>query len=144
MGVLIDTNIIIDLERGAIDISRIVRGREEEDFFISVISASELLYGVHKARELAIRSKRDAFVESVLRLFPILPIDLIVARIHSELVSSLETSGKSIGIHDAWIAATCLAHDLTLATGNIREFKQVKGLRLENWKSTGPFGAENR
>jgi tRNA(fMet)-specific endonuclease VapC len=40
-----------------------------------------------------------------------------------------------IGVHDSWIAATCLAHGLKLVTGNEREFKRVPGLELETWKS---------
>jgi tRNA(fMet)-specific endonuclease VapC len=39
-----------------------------------------------------------------------------------------------IGAHDAWLAATCLAHGLTLVTGNVREFQRVHGLRVEEWK----------
>lgn len=35
--------------------------------------------------------------------------------------------------HDLWLAATCLAHDLALATSNVREFQRVPGLRVEDW-----------
>lgn len=45
----------------------------------------------------------------------------------------IEPIGGRIGLHDAWIAATCLANGLTLVTGNIREFKRVPGLKVENW-----------
>ena len=38
-----------------------------------------------------------------------------------------------IGLHDSWIAATCLAYNLTLITGNLREFKRVPGLNTEKW-----------
>lgn len=38
-----------------------------------------------------------------------------------------------IGAHDLWLAASSLAHDLTLATANLREFERVPGLRVEDW-----------
>ena len=35
-----------------------------------------------------------------------------------------------IGPNDLIIAATALAHDATLATNNVREFKRVTGLQI--------------
>lgn len=34
---------------------------------------------------------------------------------------------------DLRIACIALAHDRTLATGNVRHFSRVEGLRVENW-----------
>ncbi|TLY22488.1 MAG: type II toxin-antitoxin system VapC family toxin, partial [Nitrospirae bacterium] len=39
MGVIFDTSVLIALERGALDPDRLVQGREQEPFGISVISA---------------------------------------------------------------------------------------------------------
>lgn len=133
MGILIDSSILIAHERRQLDITARVRGRENEPFYLSVISASELLHGVYRAMDPAIRTRRQAFVEAVLTSFPILEIDLEVARAHAALWSSLAQQGAMIGVHDSWIAATCIAHDLTLITGNTREFDRVPGLRFENW-----------
>jgi len=133
MGVLIDTNVIIDYEREEFDITPFIRDRTDEEFFLSVISASELLHGVHRARDSGVRVRRLAFVETVLSAFPVIPIDLPAARMHAELWSRLEEQGRMIGLHDSWIAATCLAFDLTLVTRNKREFDRVPGLRVEVW-----------
>lgn len=133
MGVLIDTSILIAHERGQLDVAARVNRREDEAFFLSVISASELLHGVYRALDPAIRSKRLAFVEAVLSIFPLLAIDLEVARAHAALWSTLAQRGQLIGMHDSWLAATCIAHDLTLVTANIREFNRVPGMRVENW-----------
>ncbi|MFH0795223.1 MAG: type II toxin-antitoxin system VapC family toxin [bacterium] len=133
MGVLIDSDVLINLERRDEEIASFIRGREEEDVFVSVISASELLHGLHRAKNADIRSRRLAFVEGVLSAFPILEIDLPAARCHAQLWSELEKRGHKIGIHDSWLAATCLAHGLTLVTGNAREFQRVAGLRVELW-----------
>lgn len=47
MGLLIDTSVFIDHERGRLDLAAAVTGREDENVFVSVITASELLHGVH-------------------------------------------------------------------------------------------------
>ena len=133
MGLLIDSNIFIDLERNKADLSDYIKGREEEDVFISVISASELLHGVYRANTARIRANRLAFVEAILRSFPIIDLDLAAARSHAQLWSDLESRGLMIGVHDSWLAASCIAHDLTLITSNVREFKRVPGLKVETW-----------
>ncbi len=101
--------------------------------FVSVVSASELLHGVHRAIDSKTRARRLAFVEAILSLLPVLEIDVATARRHAELWSSLEKRGVMIGLHDTWLAATCLAHDLSLVTTNVREFARVPGLRVERW-----------
>ena len=133
MGVLIDSSILIAYERGQIDVGAHVAGRQEEDVFLSVISASELLHGVQRAAPPAIQSRRQAFVEAILNRFPLIEIDLAVARAHAALWSYLMQRGEMIGVHDSWIAATCIAHSLTLITANTREFQRAPGLQIENW-----------
>ena len=133
MGVLIDASTLIAYERGHLDLEDKLAGREAEEFFLSVITASELLHGVHRAKE-AHRARRSAFVEAILGRFPILQPDLATARLHSELWAGLSSAGVVIGPHDLWIAATAMAHGLTLVTENLGEFQRVPGLAIESWK----------
>lgn len=135
MGVLIDTSVLIDQERGRIDLAAAVEGRPDEDFFLSVVSASELLHGVHRATDRAVRAKRSAFVEAVLEEFPLLGIDLLTARTHAQLWAELAGRGELIGAHDLWLAATCVGRGMSLATGNEREFRRVPGLEVEVWSA---------
>ncbi len=133
MGVLIDASILIGHERGNISLESHLAGREEEEFFLSVVTASELLHGVHRAVDSNVRERRSAFVEAVLERFPLLPVDLATARAHARLWSGLMAEVQLIGPHDLWLAATCLAHGLTMVTGNVREFARVPGLEVEAW-----------
>lgn len=133
MGLLIDASVLIDRERGRLDLSERIRGREQEEFFLSVVTASELLHGVHRARSSSVRARRSAFVEAVLERFPILPIDVATARSHARIWADLAAAGDLIGSHDLWLAATCLADGLALATGNARDFERVPGLEVEVW-----------
>jgi tRNA(fMet)-specific endonuclease VapC len=47
----------------------------------------------------------------------------------------LESKGCSIGPYDFMLAGHALALGLTFVTRNLREFKRVDGLILENWES---------
>jgi tRNA(fMet)-specific endonuclease VapC len=133
MGILIDSSVLIHAERMGIDYSTRVKGRENEESFVSVITASELLHGVHRAVDPKIRSRRLAFVEGILSALPVLPIDVATARSHAQLWAELSRQGLMIGVHDAWLASACLAHGLRMATLNLRAFERVPGLEIERW-----------
>lgn len=134
MGILIDSSVLVNIERQNKDITSRIQGREDEEIFLSVISASELLHGIHRAKSPSIRSRRMAFVEGVLASIPVLEIDLATARCHAQLWSELAKRGQRIGVHDSWLAATCLARGLALATDNERGFRRVPGLRMDVWR----------
>jgi tRNA(fMet)-specific endonuclease VapC len=134
LGVLIDASVLIEWERGGLDPGARARGREEEPFFLSMVTVSELLHGVHRAGDdRTRRARRSAFVEAVIDRFPLLAIDLPTARTHAEVWAELAFTGRLIGPHDLWLAAAALAHGLTLATANVREFERVPGLVVEDW-----------
>lgn len=133
MGFIIDSNVFIDAERGWVDVEKHLAGREEEEIFISVISASELLHGVHRAGTASVRNKRSAFVEDLLGKIPVLPIDLQIVRMHAQVWAALSAKGKTTGLHDTWLAASCLAYGHTLVTANLKDFKKIPGLKVENW-----------
>jgi tRNA(fMet)-specific endonuclease VapC len=133
MGLLIDASILIEHERGRLDVASRVDARPDVTFFVSVITISELLHGVHRAADSRRRARRSAFVEAVVEDFPLLGIDLPTARSHAGLWADLASRGELIGAHDLWLAAAAVAHDLTLVTANMREFGRVPGLTHEDW-----------
>jgi tRNA(fMet)-specific endonuclease VapC len=128
VAVLIDTGLLVDLERGVTN-PDVERAIGEEDRAISVVTVSELLHGVHRASG-AQRARRSAFVEHLLAGMRAIEITEQIARVHAEIWAQLAARGEVIGAHDLWIAATALAHGMGLASGNTREFKRVPGLRL--------------
>jgi tRNA(fMet)-specific endonuclease VapC len=133
VAVLIDASILIEHERGRLDLAQHLAHRQQEEFFLSVVTASELLHGVYRAAQPEVRAKRSAFVEAILERFPLLPVDLATARAHAQVWAELAATGKMIGPHDLWLAAACLAHGLTMVTANRREFARVPGLVVEVW-----------
>lgn len=128
MAVLIDTSPLVSLERdGALEALDAVA--PDEDRAISVITASELLHGVHRATgERATR--RRAFVEHILASIDPIPVTAAVARVHAEVWAAVEAAGTPVGAHDLWIAATAIRHGYGVVTANVREFSRVPGLRV--------------
>jgi tRNA(fMet)-specific endonuclease VapC len=90
----------------------------------------ELVYGASRSQA---PPDLRARLEPLLRSLPILPFGEAEARTAARIRADLETAGRPIGPHDVLIAATALAHGATLVTRNVREFRRVKGLRVEDW-----------
>jgi predicted nucleic acid-binding protein len=126
LAVLIDTDLLIDLERGDPALERLLG---EEERAISVITVSELLHGVLRARGEA-RTRRQAFVEHLLAHLQAIPITEQVARIHADIWAGLAERGEPVGSHDLWIAASAVAHGLGVATRNDTHFRRIPGLRV--------------
>ena len=128
MGFLIDSSVIIALERERLSMESLNTRTTQEPLAISAITASELLHGVHRASDPNTQRKRAAFVEYVFDLLPIVPFDLEVARVHARLWADLAAQGNLIGAHDLLIAATAVALDYGVITLNEREFGRIPGL----------------
>lgn len=56
------------------------------------------------------------------------------AVIYAKIRAILEQSGTPIGSNDVMIASIALAHGLILVTHNIREFKRVPDLKIDDWE----------
>lgn len=94
-----------------------------------MITVSELLHGVHRARG-GRRTRRRAFVEHVLAGFEPIPITEAVARVHAEIWATLSGRGHVVGAHDLWIGATALAYGFGVVTRDAGDFRRIPGLRV--------------
>ncbi len=90
-----------------------------------------MLYGARR-RNAALHRAIEEYVEGDVS---ILPFDEPAARACAGIRVDLQAAGERLEDPDLRIAAICLAHDLTLVTGNVRHFERVPGLRVENWLS---------
>ena len=131
-----DTNIIIDFLRGRLPEGlELLKNTDCRLVKIPAIVEAELLLGAAKSREP--EASRLA-VEKLLCNYEVLPFDSACAHVYARIRANLESSGNIIGPNDLVIAATALAHDATLATNNVREFKRVPGLRIMSLGEVGP------
>jgi tRNA(fMet)-specific endonuclease VapC len=131
---LLDTNICISLINGT---SSKVRARfvqavaGKATIATSSIVVHELWYGVAKS-ELVDRNARalTAFLSCEIAMLDYSQLD---AQAAGEIRAQLEREGRRIGEYDTLIAGQAFNRNLTLVTGNTREFGRVKGLKVEDW-----------
>ncbi|HEY8476786.1 MAG TPA: PIN domain-containing protein [Chloroflexota bacterium] len=96
------------------------------------MTLGELIYGAHRLRErTTILIQRLS--EVLLPNLPVLPFDASAARCYGEIRAELERQGTPLGDGDLRIAAIALDRGLTVVTGNIRHFRRVPNLTVENW-----------
>lgn len=138
MGAVVDTTVFIDLERstsrhGYARSAELIGQRlteclgPDDEAAIAAITASELLHGVHRASAKH-RATREAFVESLLAVVPVLDFDLLAARAHARLWAELAKAGSDVGPHDRIVAATAISLGWQVATANVRHFGRIAGL----------------
>jgi tRNA(fMet)-specific endonuclease VapC len=132
VGTLIDTSVLIAIERGEVDLAT-VRADEDEELAIAAITASELLHGIHRLRGAVARTRAERFVEHLLDVIPVIPFDLDVARIHARIDAELSAGGAAVGDADLMIAATAVWLDYRIATRDLRSFPKIKGLTVVRW-----------
>ena len=131
---LLDTDVLSNLLRrspSTILISKLASVPSEEQF-TSSITLGELFYGAHRFRERTADLLRR-LEGTLLPNLPVLPFDADAARSYGQVRADLERRGTPIGDADLRIASIALTRNLTVVTGNVRHFRQVPDLIVENW-----------
>lgn len=127
---LLDTNIVIYvLKRRPIEALNTFN-QNTNRMAISSITLSELIYGAEKSANI---SKNLEAVEEFISHLEVLPYDAKASQHYGRIKSALEKKGAIIGENDIHIAAHAISQGLILVTNNLKEFKRVPNLTLENW-----------
>ena len=100
------------------------------DLGISVITLAELEYGASKSSE---PDRNREALEQFVSPLEIAVFDRLATSVYGKIRALLEKRGRPIGSMDLLIAAHALSLNVRLVTNNMREFKRVPGLRVENW-----------
>jgi tRNA(fMet)-specific endonuclease VapC len=129
---LIDSSVLIDIERGRVGLGVLLEGRGDRGVAMAAITAAELLHGVHRLRASKRKTRAEAVVETLLSWIPVIPFDLICARAHARLGAELARRGITVGTHDLMIGATALARGFSIVTRDQRGFSRIPGLEIED------------
>jgi tRNA(fMet)-specific endonuclease VapC len=132
MKYLLDTNACIRYLNGRSEsLRRQISAKNPDDIVLCSVVKAELFYGARKSqRPQRSLEKQHKFVNH----FVSLPFDDEAAEVYGQIRAELERAGTPIGPNDLMIAAIAIANDVMLVTHNAREFRRVKGLRLEDWE----------
>jgi predicted nucleic acid-binding protein len=98
----------------------------------SICCLAEIEWGLHK---LASERCWSGYRRVVLPSVRTLPSDGEVWKKWSSMKARQHAIGRPVDDLDLLIAATAVAHGLTLASLNVRHFSLIEGLRWEDWSA---------
>ena len=138
MNFLLDTNVVSESTKPRPNPGVVawLAAVDEDNVFLSVITLTELRYGVERLAQGRHRKQLDRWLQQDLPgRFEgrILPIDALIADTCGKLVARTESLGRPIEARDAFIAATAQVHQLTLVTRNVSHFETTVKSILTPW-----------
>ena len=96
---LLDTTVLIDLERAGHDLESILL--DEDDVAVSAVTVAELEVGIHLASEEHVDDRRES-VRAVVDSVVVLPYDIEVAHGHAVLLAHSRKTGRPRGRRRPW------------------------------------------
>ncbi len=135
-GFLLDTNVISELTRDDPD-SRVVRFLDDQDdLWLSSVVVYEMAYGLATLPQGRRLARLRALQADILAAFDdrLLYLDQSGARWAAELRAQARHAGRTVDVGDALIAGIAKAHDLALATRNIRDFEGMNLHIVNPWE----------
>ena len=131
MTYMLDTNICIyAIKNKPEKVLRQLHAHLEDGMCISSITLAELAHGVRKS---LYPEKNEEALLQFLSILDTLEFDDLAAMEYGKICAELQRQGMPIGTMDMLIAAHAKAKNLVLVTNNLREFRRVQQLKLENW-----------
>lgn len=138
MRLLLDTNVLSEVTKPRPEgrVLEWLNELDEDRSFISVVSIAEIRRGVVLMDS---GRKRDALDEWLTSDLPhrfehrVLPVEERVALAWGDLMGDAKWNGRGLSSMDGLIAATAIAHDLALATRNIKDFEGFGIHLIDPW-----------
>ena len=131
MRIMLDTNICIYLiKKQPPSVLERFTAFPVGDIGISIVTLAELHYGVEKSRH---RARNRTALDQFIAPLQVAEFDRQASQIYGRLRALLEERGTLVGGMDLLIAAHAVSLDVRLVTNNVREFRRIPGLRVENW-----------
>lgn len=129
---LLDTNICVFLLRGKYDVDKMLDKVRLENCYISEITEAELKYGAELGRQKGLK-QRIQILENLFTTVQILPISKAIDLFASEKARLRLAGTPADDDFDLLIGCTAIVHNMTMVTENIKDFKNLSGIKLENW-----------
>ncbi|SRR5579875_3504857 len=129
MSYLLDTDRLIDHLANDMEVQHLLMRLARQGIAMSAVSYMELYQGVIEAPD---RRESERRLAVLLASNPVLPFTQEIAEICAGIRAVLKRAGRRVRprVPDLMIAATALAHDLTVVTGNGHDYEDIPGLRL--------------
>ena len=130
MGFLIDTSLWIAVERGQLSAADIHAVTGQRPIYMSPVNIAEVRFGIELMKDARQRQRAMATLRRMRRK-PLLRISGETAEIFGVLAAKLSRSKRSADfrIQDLWLSAQALQRGFTVLTANLKDFKDISGLK---------------
>ncbi len=132
MKYLVDADVLSEPTKPAPEL-RVVNWlrRHEPDLALTPIILGELEYGILLLPAGRRRTRLEQWFAAGVQRIQVLDFDTVAAAAWARLLARLKKKGNAMPIKDSLIAASAIAHGLTVVTRNTRDFRRA-GVKLEN------------
>jgi tRNA(fMet)-specific endonuclease VapC len=134
MGLILDSSVLVAAERQGQNarqiLASIARQIAETEIGISVVTLIELAHGAARADTPGRKAKRQTFIEELVTGIPIHPITAPLALRAGQIDGETQARGVRVPLPDLLIAVTALELGYSVATANLRHFRDVPGLSV--------------
>ena len=136
-GFLLDTNVVSEPTRDAPDPRVVAFLSRHDELWLSAIVLHELEFGLGLLPPGRRRDGIDAALSAFVALYEdrILPLGRAEASHAAALRARARRSGRVLDLGDALIAGTASAHDLAVATRNVRDFEGLGLDLVDPWQT---------
>jgi predicted nucleic acid-binding protein len=137
---LLDTNVVSELVKPRPD-ARVVawiRGSDEADLHLSVLTFAEIRFGIEKLPRGARRERLRGWMETELAdRFEdrILGIERGIAELWGVIMARAAAMSLRLPVMDTLLAATAEYHGMTMVTRNVRDFARADVATLDPWSA---------
>ena len=123
MKFLVDANVLSEPTRAAPD-QRVIEWlrRNEREIAVDPFILGEVRFGILLLPKGKRRTRLEQWFDAGVQRLACLPWEAETGLRWAELLAALRRAGRAMPIKDSLIAATALAHDLTIVTRNDRDF----------------------
>ena len=130
MKFVLDTNTLIYFFKGVGKVKNRMLSAPPSEIALPTIVLFEIELGIVKSSS---PQKKISQLKDFTSLVNVIPFGQAEAKTAAQIRAKLEKKGIPIGPYDVLIAACAKANNLILVTHNLKEFKRIAGLRLEDW-----------
>ena len=130
MKYALDTNTLIYFVKGTGKVKDRLLSVPPSEIALPSLVLFELEFGVARS---SLPRKRISQLKDFTDLVNIIPFGPAEAKAAAQIRLKLEKKGIPIGPYDVLIAASTKANNLILITHNVKEFKRIEGLQVEDW-----------
>ena len=112
-------------------IEQVISATGDQDAALSSVGLTELAHGIYRAQPPAMRLRRQSFVDALLQVLTVYPYIKATALLAAKIDGEQQAQGVTIPFADLLIGVTALELGFSVLTINLRHFRLIPGLRIE-------------